>query len=237
MDGVRDVDTALLEQVGQLAHRVLGLGDGEAVAGHDDDLLGVGELDRRVVEADLADVAARRPRRRLRHAAPPPPKPPTMMLAIDRFMASAISLVRIAPDAPTSAPAMISTGLPITKPAIAAAVPVNELSSEMTTGMSAPPMGSTMVTPKISAGEDDQRPGVRISTSAVEGDDVRRAQHEDATKPATVTSASRTVSSREPGKKIGWPETMPCSLPDAISEPEKVTEPMTAPRTTKIARR
>ena len=72
-----------------------------------------------------------------------------MMLAIDRFMASAMSLVRIAPEAPTSAPAMISTGLSMTKPAIAAAVPVNELSSEMTTGMSAPPMGSTIVTPKI----------------------------------------------------------------------------------------
>ena len=41
-------------------------------------------------------------------------------------MASAISLVRIAPEAPTRAPAMISTGLLTTKPAIAAAVPVNE---------------------------------------------------------------------------------------------------------------
>ena len=74
-----------------------------------------------------------------------------MMLAIDRFIASAMSLVRMAPEAPTSAPAMISTGLLMTKPAIAAAVPVNELSSEITTGMSAPPMGSTSVMPKISA--------------------------------------------------------------------------------------
>ena len=38
-----------------------------------------------------------------------------------------------------------------------------------------------------------------------------------------------------PGKKIGWPEMIPCSLPEAISEPEKVTEPMTAPSTTKMA--
>ena len=74
-----------------------------------------------------------------------------MMLPIDRFMASAMSLVRMPPEAPTSAPAMISTGLPITKPAMAAAVPVNEFRSEMTTGMSAPPMGSTIVTPKMSA--------------------------------------------------------------------------------------
>ena len=34
-------------------------------------------------------------------------------------MASAMSLVRIAPDAPTRAPAMIRTGLLSTKPAIA----------------------------------------------------------------------------------------------------------------------
>ena len=79
-----------------------------------------------------------------------------MMLQIERFMASAMSLVRIAPEAPTRAPAMISTGLPMTKPAIAAAVPVNEFSSEMTTGMSAPPMGSTSVMPKHQRG--DARP-------------------------------------------------------------------------------
>ncbi len=81
----------------------------------------------------------------------PPPNPPIMMFMTDRFMASAMSLVRIAPEAPTRAPAMMSTGLSMTKPAMATAVPVNELSSEMTTGMSAPPMGRVMVTPKISA--------------------------------------------------------------------------------------
>ena len=81
----------------------------------------------------------------------PPPNPPTMMFRIDRFMASAMSLVRIAPEAPTRAPAMIRTGLSMTKPAIATAVPVNEFRSEITTGMSAPPMGSVIVTPKIRA--------------------------------------------------------------------------------------
>ena len=81
-----------------------------------------------------------------------------MMLRIERFMASAMSLVRIAPEAPTRAPAMIRTGLSSTKPAIATAVPVNELSSEMTTGMSAPPIGSTIVTPKTQAEAQDQRP-------------------------------------------------------------------------------
>jgi len=37
----------------------------------------------------------------------PVPNPPTMMLGSDRFIASAISLVRMLPDAPTSAPATI----------------------------------------------------------------------------------------------------------------------------------
>ena len=157
---------------------MLRLGDGEAVAGHDDDLLRVGQLDGRVVEADLADGAAfdaGRPRRR---AASPVPKPPTMMLAIERFMASAMSLVRIAPEAPTSAPAMISTGLLMTKPAIAAAVPVNELSSEMTTGMSAPPMGSTSVMPKTSAAHDHEAKQDQLKIGG-QRDRACRGQHED----------------------------------------------------------
>ena len=73
-----------------------------------------------------------------------------MMLPIDRFIASAISLVRIPPDAPTSAPAMIIAQLSMTNPAIATAVPVNAFSSEITTGMSAPPIGITIDTPNTS---------------------------------------------------------------------------------------
>ena len=46
---------------------------------------------------------------------------------------------------------MISAQFPMTNPAIATAVPVNALSSEITTGMSAPPIGITMVTPNASA--------------------------------------------------------------------------------------
>ena len=66
------------------------------------------------------------------------PNPPTMMLSTERFIAAAISRVRIVPEAPTSAPAMISVVFSSTKPAIATAVPVNAFSSEITTGMSAP---------------------------------------------------------------------------------------------------
>ena len=57
VDRVVDRDAALLELVGDLLDRVLGLGDGEAVAGDDHDRVGVGELDRRVLGADR-DVRA-----------------------------------------------------------------------------------------------------------------------------------------------------------------------------------
>ena len=46
---------------------------------------------------------------------------------------------------------MISKVLLISNPVIATAKPVNELSSEITTGMSAPPIGSTNSTPSSSA--------------------------------------------------------------------------------------
>ena len=94
-----------------------------------------------------------------------------MMFRIERFIASAMSLVRMPPEAPTRAPATISTGLLITKPAIAAAVPVNEFSSEITTGMSAPPIGSTIATPNSSAAAT-----ITSSTDALDG----RIQHERA---------------------------------------------------------
>ena len=54
------------------------------------------------------------------------------------------------PDAPTSAPLTMSTSLLSTNPVLAAASPVKELSSEMITGMSAPPIGTTKSTPRSS---------------------------------------------------------------------------------------
>jgi hypothetical protein len=47
----------------------------------------------------------------------------------------------MAPEEPTSAPVMISIGLWSVKPMPAAAQPEYELSIEITTGMSAPPIG------------------------------------------------------------------------------------------------
>ena len=48
---------------------------------------------------------------------------------------------RIAPDEPTSAPVMISAELPSVNPMPPAAQPEYEFSIEITTGMSAPPIG------------------------------------------------------------------------------------------------
>ena len=73
------------------------------------------------------------------------------MLGSERPMALLISRVRMMPEAPTRVPATISRSLSSTKPDAATARPVNEFSSEIRTGTSAPPMGSTKITPSTSA--------------------------------------------------------------------------------------
>ena len=55
------------------------------------------------------------------------------------------------PEAPTSVPATIKAKLLSVNPLAATARPVNALSSEMTTGISAPPIGSTNATPRTRA--------------------------------------------------------------------------------------
>ena len=73
------------------------------------------------------------------------------MLATERFIAVAISSVRIVPEEPTRVPATIRATLSSEKPAAAAERPVNAFSSEITTGMSAPPIGSTTRLPSSAA--------------------------------------------------------------------------------------
>ena len=137
-----------------------------------------------------------------------------MMLGIDRFIASAISLVRIPPDAPTRAPATIRAQLLMTMPAMATAVPVNAFSSEMTTGMSAPPIGRTIITPNAS------------EASAITSRAAWLAVVSMNTAVPRMTTPRTMLSSRLPRKTIGCPPITPCSLPAAMSEPEKVTQPM-----------
>ena len=78
------------------------------------------------------------------------PNAPKRTFATERFIARAIIRVSSVPDAPTSIPATIRTLFSSSKPPSATAMPVNALSSEITTGMSAPPIGSTKSTPKAS---------------------------------------------------------------------------------------
>ena len=68
-------------------------------------------------------------------------------LGSERPMALLIRRVSRMPDAPTRVPAMISRLLSRVKPDAATARPVKEFNSEMSTGTSAPPMGSTKMTP------------------------------------------------------------------------------------------
>ena len=86
---------------------------------------------------------------------------------------------------------MMRTGLPRTNPAIAAAVPVNELRRLMTTGMSAPPMGRTIVIPKI-------RPAATTRNSSPRAASLLRAKTPAAPRmsaavPSTATTASAIV--------------------------------------------
>ena len=73
------------------------------------------------------------------------------MFGSDRPIALLINRVSRMPDAPTSVPATMSRLLSSVKPDAATARPVNEFSSEISTGTSAPPIGRTKITPRTNA--------------------------------------------------------------------------------------
>ena len=79
------------------------------------------------------------------------PNAPKTTFAIERFIALPIICVSRLPDAPTSVPAMMRTLFESTNPVDAVARPVNAFRSEITTGMSAPPIAITICTPRMSA--------------------------------------------------------------------------------------
>ena len=143
------------------------------------------------------------------------PKAPKSTLANERFIALLIIIESKKPEVPSSAPAMMSTLLLSAKPVADAARPAYELSSEMTTGMSAPPMGST-----ASDAEHEARAAHRVEELALGWDPARRT-------PASPASrrTSRCSMKFWPLKVIGAPVMKPCSLPKAIKLPVKVREP------------
>ena len=104
----------------------------------------------------------------------------------------------------------------MTNPAMATAVPVNALSSEMTTGMSAPPIGSTMVTPNARAAT-----AMIASTGplAAAGGQVAAPDDQDSRRDRCWRLARR-------GTRAAGRSRCPAACPTAISEPENVTAPM-----------
>ena len=59
--------------------------------------------------------------------------------------------VKINPEAPTNEPLIISALFPSKKPVAAAAIPEYEFNSDITTGISAPPIGTVRPIPSMSA--------------------------------------------------------------------------------------
>ena len=141
-----------------------------------------------------------------------------MIAGIERFMAVAIRFVRIEPEAPTIMPATISAGLLSATPVAAAESPVKAFSSEITTGMSAPPIGSTTRLPRIAAAIS-----IRMNISC----ECEPATI--ATPHATAPAAIRPLTSCcwRPSV-IGRPGRSSWSLPKAMLEPQKETEPTIA---------
>ncbi len=111
---------------------------------------------------------------------------------------------------------MISTLFESTNPVDAVARPVNAFRSEITTGMSAPPIAITICTPRMRAIT------IVTASSAWLSWPVPRM-----TQSTSTTAASAAVMNRCPGNTTGDPVMTSCSLPNAIIEPAKLTEPTT----------
>src|SRR5260370_756728 len=133
---------------------------------------------------------------------------------MERFIALAIRLVRIEPDAPTIMPATIIAVLFNAKPAAAADNPVRALSSEMTTGMSAPPIGNTTIRPRTPA----------AASSPIIHHSGAPPLPGDAARPLTTAAAIAPMNSRTftgcctlPTPSV-HPSTIPRSSPNAVSE-------------------
>lgn len=137
------------------------------------------------------------------------PQPPTMMLAVDRLMASAMSLVRMPPEALTSMPAMMRPsrsgrsrpsrlplfGFTIVLPIGGADMPVvisllNSFTGSLSASFAAGTIGFVLAPD---------------SHTALYG----------------LVAVALHVEQPGAGEHYGAPETTPCSLPAAMSEPAK----------------
>ena len=187
---------------------------------------------RRACTATSSAVVARTVRPSSARACPAPactwPNAPKSTFAIERFIAFAISSVSSVPEAPTSIPATIRTVLSSTKPVAAAARPVNAFRSEITTGMSAPPIGSTKRTPKS---ERERRSAPTISHCCLAARDDRDAERRGG------ADDQRTLTTFWPGKTIGRPLISSCSFANATMRAGEGDRRRSARRATIATRR
>ena len=143
-----------------------------------------------------------------------------------RFIALHMSSVSSVPEEPTSVPATTIARLLIANPSAATARPVKEFNSEMTTGMSAPPMGMTIATPKNSASEN-------ITMNAVVALPPEALNVSQPHKPR-MTSRMRPFKIFWPGKVCGF-SNFPSSFRYAMMLPENESEPMSVAKSIETA--
>ncbi len=122
-------------------------------------------------------------------------------------------------------PATISAGLFSAIPVAAADRPVKAFSSEITTGMSAPPIGSTTALPSSAA--DSSSTMKRTSECSPAAIATPQA--------SAISSSSRLTYCWDEPSVIGLPGMISWSLPKAMFEPQKETEPTIAANSEKIA--
>ena len=121
-------------------------------------------------------------------------------------------------------PATIIAGLFSATPVAAAERPVKAFSSEITTGMSAPPIGSTTALPSSAA---------HTSTPMKMASEWSPAAMSIA--PASASTSSSPLTTCWPAPSvIGRPGMISWSLPKAMFEPQKETEPTIAANSEKI---
>ena len=125
--------------------------------------------------------------------------------------------VSITPEAPTRQPATTSTVLSIAKPANDAATPEKALSSDMITGISPPPIDTTMVIPSIR--KSTVITIIRIAFTQIASKNVypNIAKRPIPTKIALIRFLE--------GITVCFLNIFPESLPQATTEPVKVIAP------------
>ena len=144
------------------------------------------------------------------------PKAPNSTLLNERFMARHMTMARMRPDMPSSAPATISRLFESTKPSSAAEIPAYALSSAMTVGISAPPMGMMRNTPKT-----------KPHTMMIGMAHVRPGLMTRATIKPMATPSTPKLTKICPGYTNGRCGRISCSFPAAMSEPVNTRHPST----------